>query len=334
MHLFACLAVALPLMAFAAVPLSIERDEHAQLFTQWKHKYEKEYETIAEEIARFNIWKDNLEKVMEHNARYDLGLETFYLGMNIFADMRGDEFVAQRNGYKAPLRAPVEDATPVDTPSLPSSVDWRDQGWVTPIKDQGQCGSCWSFSTTGGLEGQWKNSSGKLVSLSEEQLVDCDTSDYGCNGGNVNVATAYLIKHGSDSEADYPYTAGNGRSGSCKERSNSPVATVSSYTQLPYGNEAKLQEAVANVGPISVAIDASHYSFQLYSGGVYYEPRCSSYRLDHAVLTIGYGTMSGEDYWLVKNSWGTGWGDKGYINMSRNRNNNCGIASDAGHAVV
>merc|ERR1711953_458924 len=111
---------------------------HAQLFTQWKHGYEKEYETIAEEIARFNIWKDNLEKVMEHNARYDLGLETFYLGMNIFADMRGDEFVAQRNGYKAPLRAPVEDATPVDTPSLPSSVDWRDQGWVTPIKDQGQ----------------------------------------------------------------------------------------------------------------------------------------------------------------------------------------------------
>merc|ERR1712117_245538 len=244
------------------------------------------------------------EKVMEHNARYDLGLETFYLGMNIFADMRGDEFVAQRNGYKAPLRAPVEDTTPVDTPSLPSSVDWRDQGWVTPIKDQGQCGSCWSFSTTGGLEGQWKNSSGTLVSLSEEQLVDCDTSDYGCNGGN-------------------------GREGTCQERSHTPVATVSSYTQLPYGNEAKLQEAVANVGPISVAIDASHYSFQLYSGGVYYEPRCSSYRLDHAVLTIGYGTMSGEDYWLVKNSWGTSWGDNGYINMSRNRNNNCGIASDA-----
>merc|ERR1712226_1203039 len=113
-----------------------------------------------------------------------------------------------------------------------------------------------------------------------------------------------------------------------------PQLPPSPHTPLPYGNEAKLQEAVANVGPISVAIDASHYSFQLYSGGVYYEPRCSSSRLDHAVLTIGYGTMSGEDYWLVKNSWGTGWGDNGYINMSRNRNNNCGIASDAGHAVV
>merc|ERR1719432_549532 len=134
-------------------------------------------------------------------------MHTYNTAMNKFTDLTSQEFAAMYmgNNVKAVHVAPAEDVF-VDRSSLPSTVDWRKEGYVTPVKDQGQCGSCWSFSTTGGLEGQHFNSSGKLVSLSEEQLVDCDTSDYGCNGGNVNVATAYLIKHGSDSEADYPYT--------------------------------------------------------------------------------------------------------------------------------
>ena len=150
----------------------------------------------------------------------------------------------------------------------------------------------------------------------------------------MNVAIEYLEDHGCISEADYPYTSGEGEVGSCKAAGKDIAATVSGYVPIPSGNEEKLKEAVGGVGPCSVAIDASNYSFQFYSGGVYYEPSCSSYFLDHGVLAIGYGNYQGSDYWLVKNSWGTSWGLDGYIMMSRNRNNNCGIATDSLYPVV
>ena len=150
----------------------------------------------------------------------------------------------------------------------------------------------------------------------------------------MNIAIEYLAGVGSAGEEEYPYTSGTGYRGQCQMTGKSIMATVTTYVALPYGNEATLQEAVANVGPCSIAIDASQFSFQLYSGGVYYEPNCSSYRLDHGVLVVGYGSESGKDYWLVKNSWGESWGDEGYIKMSRNKNNNCGIASDAIYPVV
>ena len=173
-----------------------------------------------------------------------------------------------------------------------------------------------------------------MASLSEEQLVDCDTTNYGCDGGFMAAAFKYLEKHGSISEADYPYTAGNGQKGICQESGKDIAANVSGYVPLPHGNEGKLKEAVGTVGPCSVAIDSNHKSFQLYSGGVYYESACRPDYLTHALLAIGYGNYQGSDYWLVKNSWGTSWGMDGYIRMSRNKNNNCGIASEAGYPVV
>ncbi len=163
--------------------------------------------------------------------------------------------------------------------------------------------------------------------------MDCNHYCFGCGGGYVDKSYKWLADHGSISETDYPYTSGNGQTGYCQAAGKKIAATVSSYVELPR-NENSLQNAVAKVGPVPVAIDASHFSFQLYSGGVYYEKKCSSYKLDHAVMVVGYGSYVGSDYWMVKNSWGVSWGDDGYIMMSRNKNNNCGIASDAVYPVV
>jgi cathepsin L len=306
-----------------------------QQFSEFKKIHGKSYASPEEELARFGIFHENLKFIAAHNARHAEGLETFTVGVNRFADMTNEEYV---QWLGAPQEARFGNASTYLSPSnlaaLPAEVDWRSKGLVTPVKDQGQCGSCWSFSATGALEGQHKKKTGKLVSLSEQNLVDCAGSkygNYGCNGGWPYQAYDYVkANHGIDTEASYKYTA---HDGSCKFKSDSVGATLTGYTKLP-ATEDRLQEAVANIGPVSVCIDASHMSFQLYSGGVYNEKSCSSSRLDHAVLAVGYGTENGQAYWLVKNSWNTNWGDKGYIKMSRNKSNQCGIASAAVYPLV
>lgn len=307
----------------------------AFLNTEWeayKTTYGKVYEAEVEGIRRA-IWESNVQLIHKHNLEADRGVHTYRLGMNAYGDMTNREFVAVMNGYKQNVSASVcGHYTPpmnVDLSDLPDSVDWRDKGYVTPIKDQGQCGSCWSFSATGSLEGQNFKKTGTLTSLSEKNLMDCSQKEgnMGCQGGLMDQAFAYVIKNkGIDTEASYPYKPVNGK---CKFNAANIGATEVSCMDIQAGSETDLQSAVATVGPISVAIDASHNSFQLYKSGVYNERACSSTRLDHGVLAVGYGTEGSDDYWLVKNSWGTSWGQKGYIMMSRNKKNQCGIATAA-----
>jgi len=243
--------------------------------------------------------------------------------MNGFKRTNSSSLQAQRVTYMSPT---------IDV-EVPDLVDWRPLGYVTGVKDQGQCGSCWSFSATGSLEGQHFRRTGKLVSLSEQNLVDCSRKygNNGCEGGLMDAAFMYIKDNkGIDTEASYPYEAKDDK---CRYMASNIGATDVGFVDIPKNNEMKLKEAVATVGPVSVAIDANHDSFQHYKNGVYDEPACTDV-LDHGVLAVGYGTLNGKDYWLVKNSWGLSWGNEGYIMMSRNNKNQCGIAAMASYPLV
>ncbi|KAL7631758.1 UNVERIFIED_CONTAM: hypothetical protein RMT77_017939 [Armadillidium vulgare] len=301
-----------------------------QEWEAFKVKYNKTY-TPEEDARHHKIFMENKLKISEHNKKFKSGEVSFTVSINQFADMLPEELSYLR-GYKQ--RQAKERSGPYFEPPVgveyPTTVDWRTKGYVTPVKDQGQCGSCWAFASTGGLEGQNFAKRGKLVSLSEQNLVDCVPGS-SCSGGWMNDAFEYVRRNGGiDTEASYPYTA---RNGNCKYSPYYVGGTCSGYKNVR-NTESDLLAATATVGPISVAIDASNWSFQTYSSGVYYEPSCSSYYLDHAVLVVGYGTYNSKPYWLVKNSWGTSWGERGYIKMSRNRNNNCGIANEASFPLV
>lgn len=314
-------------------------EPYDKAWEKFKDVHSKIYHTVEEETYRRSVFKKNALLIEEHNKLYSLGQKSYFLGINKFADLEHWEY-QQHHGFlfKKTLNR-TRSGSKYLAPSnvvLPDSVDWRDKGYVTPVKNQGQCGSCWSFSTTGALEGQHFRKTGKLLSLSEQQLVDCsgDFGDEGCNGGLMDDAFQYIKSAGGlETESEYPYLA---KQQQCKFIKKDAVATCTGYTDVTSGSEADLQSAVGTVGPVSVAIDASHQSFQMYSGGVYDEPQCSSDQLDHGVLAVGYGTDadSGKDYWLVKNSWGEGWGDGGYVKMTRNNHNQCGIATAASYPLV
>nr|QOV03075.1 cathepsin L4 [Dysdercus peruvianus] len=318
-----------------AVAVSGLSDSEKELWEHFKATHGRKYNNAREEQYRLNIFLQNKNYIEEHNRQYELGLTTFDLKINQFADLTNAEFrkmnglnKIQRDALKPEYKAPENE-------QLPESVDWRPKGAVTAIKDQGQCGSCWAFSATGSLEGQHFLKSGSLVSLSEQNLMDCsyDQGNQACGGGLMTSAFDYILQNGGiDTEQSYPYTATNSRN--CKFSKANIGATISGYTNIREYSESDLQSAVANVGPVSVAIDAGESSFQFYNSGVYYESYCSQYFLNHGVLAVGYASSNGSDHWIVKNSWGASWGQSGYILMSRNKNNNCGIASMATYPNV
>ena len=291
------------------------------------------YQSELEELRRYTIWQSKRAFVEEHNRHVDkFG---YMLAVNKFSDLEKDEITAQYKGLKVTDQLLITNETKYFKPSndfhllVSETVDWRDKGAVTAVKNQGMCGSCWAFSATGAIEGQHFLKNSHLVSLSEQNLVDCAQGLFnsGCNGGVPFAAFNYVRKNGGiDTEESYPYNASDG---TCRFSSDSVGATVTGYVIIPSGNESALLEAVITIGPISVSIDASHDSFMHYNSGVYYESVCANslFHLDHAVLVVGYGTHNGQDYWLVKNSWGEDWGMDGYIMMARNKNNNCGIAT-------
>jgi len=260
------------------------------------------------------------------------------MGMNKFADLTNAEYRSMYLGYKqANTTRQPSHIIPGRVAALPATVDLRNYGFVTPVKDQGQCGSCWSFSATGSMEGAVALKTGKLYSLSEQNLVDCvQGGAYNCEtGGVMQDAYTYVIQSGGiESEAEYPYCGINCDGEACQFSKSKVVTTISSYKNIQQGSESALQTSVAANHTVSIGIDASSEGFQLYSGGVYNNPFCSSTQLDHGVLIVGYGTYNGVAYWMVKNSWGDSWGLQGYIMMSRNKNNQCGVATDASIAIA
>jgi len=304
--------------------------EYQTSFANWMHEHSKSY-TASEFQSRFNIFKANMDYVRDWNIA---GSSTV-LGMTHLADLTNAEYQAIYLGTRFDGTERLKNAEPFTvTGPLADTVNWVNKGAVTGIKNQGQCGSCWSFSTTGSTEGAHFLSTGNLVSLSEQNLMDCSRSygNQGCNGGLMDDAFKYIIANGGiDTEASYPYMTST--TYDCKYTVANRGSTLASYKDVSSGSETALATAVDG-RPVSVAIDASHNSFQLYSSGVYYEPACSTTALDHGVLAVGYGTDGASDYWLVKNSWGTTWGMQGYIWMSRNRSNNCGIATMASYPTA
>ncbi|XP_006981798.1 procathepsin L [Peromyscus maniculatus bairdii] len=303
---------------------------------QWKSTYRRLYGTNEEEWRRA-VWEKNMKMIQLHNGEYSEGKHGFTMEMNAFGDMTNEEFRQLVNGYKHQKHRKGKVFQEPLLFQVPKSVDWREKGCVTPIKNQGQCGSCWAFSATGALEAQMYLKTGTLVSLSEQNLVDCSQAEgnQGCNGGLMDYAFQYVFNNkGLDSEESYPY---EGKDGTCKYRPEFSAANDTGYVDIPQLEKA-LMKAVALVGPIAVAIDASHPSFQFYSKGIYYEPNCSSKELDHGVLVIGYGyegTDSNKNrFWIVKNSWGDEWGMKGFFHIAKDRNNHCGIATAASYPTV
>lgn len=294
------------------------------------------YQDHASERHRFTVWQSNMARIAAHNK----GSHDFTLRMNQYGDLTDAEFSSVYNGYKMEQHQKKKSSLFVPSPGFVASnvtVDWRKEGVVTPVLNQGDCGSCWAFSATGSLEAQHRLHGGTLVPLSQQNLMDCtQTKQYGnmaCLGGTMDAAFSYIINNkGVDTGASYPYLAQS--DSQCRFNVSSIGATMTSYVDLPI-DELALTEACERVGPISVAIDAGWISFRFYKSGVYYEPQCYTDKLDHGVLVVGYGReAAGQEYYLVKNSWGTAWGMEGYVKMSRNRNNNCGIASVASYPVV
>lgn len=305
------------------------RDEDQDfLWNSYKKTHNKEYRTEHEERMRRAIWDENRKHIEEHNREADLGKFTYWLGINQFSDQTFEEVIrSATGGYGRPNMTMGSTYLPPNNLRVPSEVDWRKHGYVTPVKNQGRCGSCWAFSTIASLEGQHFKKSGKLVSLSEQNLVDCSGKykNNGCKGGRVDWAFKYIIDNGGiDTEEAYPYT---GKDGSCKYQQSGRGAVVKTFTKIPE-NEKSLQAAVASVGPISACIYVNE-DFMHYKSGVFNSPNCRTYWTNHCILVAGYGTSGSDDYWLVKNSWGTSWGMDGYIWMSRNKGDQCGIDTDA-----
>lgn len=311
---------------------SIDKNKQWLDFSEFQSKFNKKYSNFEELTHRFEIFKQNVAEIYKHNKNEN---NTFTLGVNQFTDLSREEFVqyyvSGLNDYQS---YGCELYTSSNT-QLPSSIDWRQKGAVTSVKDQGQCGSCWTFSSTGAIEGAWAVKKGQLLDLSEQQLVDCAKGikygSHGCNGGQMEGAFKYVIENGQCSETSYPY---NAKDGTCQKCSS--VVLMNNCYDVKPNDQLSLKSAVSKQ-PVSVAIEADTFYFQSYASGVLTGNECGT-NLDHGVLIVGYGTENGKDYWLVKNSWGTSWGDKGYVKIGRSDSTNdpgiCGIAMSPSYPVL
>jgi len=328
---FFTLSGAQPFLRQRVLSSVLSEEEEWTHFNNFQEKFSKSYSNIQELEERFNVFRNNLRKIIAHNMDTT---QNFTMGVNQFADLTPDEFKKTYiKGVQGPLTSYGCKTFSSSAVGAPVSIDWRVKGAVTSVKDQGQCGSCWTFSSTGAVEGAWAIAKGQLVDLSEQELVDCATGiaygSYGCNGGQMEGAFKFVMQYGQCSLTSYPYTSGVTKTGgTCSNSKCTAVAHITSCSDVKPNDQLSLKGAVA-MQPVSVAIEADTAYFQLYSSGVLTSTKCGT-NLDHGVLVVGYGSENGQDYWLVKNSWSSSWGESGYVKIARSSSVSdpgvCGIA--------
>jgi len=304
---------------------------------EWKKDFERTYVTLEEEMSRFTIFIENLQYIARWNSDV---MNDARLRPNQFADMTLEEINQKMHGrndahrYNFPKLSHLRSAEHLE--ANPTSVDWQQAGYVTPIKNQGNCGSCWAFSAVGSTECIFAKNGGALTSLSEQQVVDCCHAggSAGCSGGDEDAAIGWIAKNGGlCSESEYSYTGKDGTCKTCSKQYN----PIKGDAMVTADDESALETAVATQGCVSVAVDASQAAFSYYSSGIL-TGNCGT-SLDHAIVVVGYGVESGQEYWRVKNSWGTSWGENGYIRICKNCNKNgnkgeCGINMDCSYPTV
>ncbi|KAK3432982.1 hypothetical protein EUGRSUZ_D00500 [Eucalyptus grandis] len=316
----------------------LEEEQLLKQHEEWMAIHGRVYKDTVEKAKRYEIFKENVKRINAFNNGKDVG---YKMAVNKFADLTNEEFRASYTGYKRrPTRVlssgekkPFKYA---NFTAIPAALDWRTKKAVTPVKDQGGCGSCWAFSAVAAMEGITMIKKGKLVPLSVQELVDCDDNDDGCMGGLMDSAFEFIVSNGGlTTEANYPY---QGIDGTCNTaKTANQAASITGYQDVPANNEKALLQAVANQ-PVSVSIEGGGYNFQFYSSGVF-TGSCGT-DIDHAVTAVGYGKTSGSGgtkYWLMKNSWGTGWGEKGYMRIQKDVSSKaglCGLATEASYPTA
>ncbi|XP_045805235.1 zingipain-2-like [Trifolium pratense] len=321
--------------AYTAMSRTLSEPSIVEAHQQWKMKYGRTYTNSSEMDKRYQIFKENLKYIVNFN---NAGNNSYKLGLNPYSDLTSEEFIATHTGLKVPrhLSSSKKGSNTIHfnlSDDVPTKFDWREQGVVTDVKNQGNCGCCWAFSTVAAVEGIVKIKNGNLISLSEQQLLDCDEQSYGCNGGYIETAFNSIIQSkGILRESDYPYKENDQ---TCKLNGQiAAAAQITSFAHVTSNDEQQLLQAVVQQ-PVSVSI-AVGKEFQSYQKGVY-SGTCGR-SLNHAVTIVGYGVNEeGKKYWLVKNSWGESWGENGYIRVLREGGESkgqCGIAMHAAYPII
>ncbi|CRK87046.1 CLUMA_CG000822, isoform A [Clunio marinus] len=300
-------------------------------FNEFEKEYNKRYLNVEDKIRAITTFVNNLRDILDHNFLYETNLTSFRRDVWENSDLTTEDVNEKMNRFIKPIQTRELKNDDIDVVP-PEKLDWVTQGLVGAVQNQGLCGSCWSFSAVGALEGQICKKLEKFVKLSEQNLIDCnrddDAGNYGCSGGDMVTAYNYMLSTDESISLaeNYPYKAGDAFD-CITDIEKSKYEKISSFESIQPGDEELLKKFCAKFGPIGIAVDASLASFQSYKEGVYFDDNCSSSTINHAVLLVGYGSdqKTGKDFWLVKNSYGEKWGEDGYIRMARNSNNHCGI---------
>jgi cathepsin F len=299
------------------------------LFTAWKAQFNKQYSTAEEESLRFENFKLSIDRIQSRTAQS--GAATF--GLTKFSDMTPEEFKSTLLGYVRPAERSDVGVLPTTDIDVPQTLDWRNQNMVTPVKNQEQCGSCWAFSVVENIESMYcmKNQIDctTFPPLSPQEIVDCDTTDAGCDGGDPPTAYQFVMTEGGlEDDSDYPYTA---QDGTCNFQANLVKVTITNWQYATQNSdEQTMQNNLVSWGPLSICVDAEPW--QDYTGGVMMASDCSN-QLDHCVQLVGYDMTQSTPFWIVRNSWGADWGENGYIRLQYGQDT-CGCADEATSAII